>query len=339
MGSEEIIVVDVVIVGAGPAGTAAAVTSAAAGLSTIVITKPLPECSEKVRAVQSIHPGVLSLLAHLDMMELVEVSSQGRFTGIQVNGHWNRLSTEEEEWEGHHIDRYLFDQGLQAALDRKGITIIETVLKAPQMSNETDGVVFRLSDGQCIKANYMVDATGYQRINKKIIQLEEKIYSTSLYCWSGVHRTRDVFPHTEVLTQFTKEEDGWLWLAPHGTDATTWTKLSTQKSVSSPFHYLTPLAKARAYNVRWRASRPICKDHVLLCGDSAGMLDPAAGQGILNAFMSGIMAARCVFDCLHHPDQKALLLMYYDQWFIQEFENKVTQLMSYYENTDLRGSS
>jgi flavin-dependent dehydrogenase len=52
-----------------------------------------------------------------------------------------------------------------------------------------------------------------------------------------------------------------------------------------------------ASDVQWRIFRPVCKEGLLLAGDAAAIIDPAAGQGIFNAMTSGIMAAHTVRKC------------------------------------------
>ena len=82
--------------------------------------------------------------------------------------------------------------------------------------------------------------------------------------------------------------------------------------------------------MRWRLFRPICSEGILLCGDAAGILDPAAGQGIFNALFSGIVAGNIVASCLVDQDVASFHLAYYDNWFMEQFEIKVHQLRQYY---------
>ena len=83
--------------------------------------------------------------------------------------------------------------------------------------------------------------------------------------------------------------------------------------------------------MRWRLYRPVCKEGVVLCGDAAGILDPAAGQGILNALWSGMIAANAVVSCLQQPELEAFNLARYDDWFVRQYEEKAAILKSYYE--------
>lgn len=56
-------------------------------------------------------------------------------------------------------------------------------------------------------------------------------------------------------------------------------------------------------------------DGLLLCGDSASMLDPARLKGVHLAIKSGIMAAETLFDCLKKNDWSAATLRGYEERF------------------------
>jgi flavin-dependent dehydrogenase len=69
---------------------------------------------------------------------------------------------------------------------------------------------------------------------------------------------------------------------------------------------------------------------LILSGDAAGILDPAAGQGIFNALLSGIKAGQTAIACLLDPALEAVHLALYDDWFVRQFEAKSHQLHQYY---------
>jgi flavin-dependent dehydrogenase len=88
--------------------------------------------------------------------------------------------------------------------------------------------------------------------------------------------------------------------------------------------------KIKSSNRRWRVFRPVCSEGILLCGDAAGIIDPAAGQGILNAMLSAIRAVRTINSCLHEPHLEAMHLAAYDDWFISDYMDKVGKLKYFY---------
>lgn len=323
---------DVLIIGAGPAGASAALSCLHTGLRVCVVTKPIQNPPAAHTPLQSIHPGVLPLLDQLGLAGIVPFSSKATFTQIKVNGEFNPLSPTDEVWQGHHIDRQLFNAYLLNTLKSSEITVIEEdqVNILPEVSAHGRRVL--LPDGKEVSTRFLIDASGHKRKTRHVLDLEAYFLTAPLYCWTGVAE-RDLSQQDGIPeTAFMPREDGWVWVAPETPQRFTWTQVVVHKksSFSLPFPHFKQVGKVEAYNVRWRVFRPICKDKILLCGDAAGMLDPAAGQGILNALMSGIMAARSVTASIAQPQLEAYAFMEYDQWFIEQFEGKVAALKQYY---------
>ncbi|HEX5111946.1 MAG TPA: FAD-dependent oxidoreductase, partial [Saprospiraceae bacterium] len=116
-------IADVIVVGSGPAGCAAALTCAKAGLHVIVITAQTDHDSSN--RVESIHPGVVSLLDKIGIDGPEPQCIFGYYEGIYTSGHYTALGEDvEETWQGLHIWRNKFDQQLNRPLRHRGITIV-----------------------------------------------------------------------------------------------------------------------------------------------------------------------------------------------------------------------
>lgn len=330
---------DMIVLGSGPAGTAAALTAKGAGLKVCIVSKKSPvKEAKKQRPLQSIHPGVLPLLDQLGLKHVIDACSKSTFTGIEVNGQMNRLSPEQEEWYGHHIDRALFDEALLKSLKGCSLPVYHATLSQKDIVLHGERVTVKSATGLHLRSTYCIDATGYDRLSKRLLGIREKAYSLPLHCWTGVCKARALTQKEHGKTRFLSQNKGWLWTIPNDESALTWTKLTTEKNDEEmiPFGTQQQLCEVSAYNVRWRAFRPVCTRQVLLCGDAAGMVDPAAGQGILHALMSGIMVANCVISCIRQPHLKHYFYANYDQWFIQQFEDKMERLNEHYQALGLR---
>lgn len=59
--------------------------------------------------------------------------------------------------------------------------------------------------------------------------------------------------------------------------------------------------------------KPISGDRFMLAGDAAGLLDPATGEGMGNAAITGMFAARQATECLKHNDCSAEAMQGYDR--------------------------
>lgn len=339
--------VDVVIIGAGPAGCAAAIACHKAGLQTLIVSKEGitdHSLSGKQQPSESIHPGVATLLSRLDAADCIEKASMGVYEGIQTGPHFSPLGSDEDgsPWLGTHINRSLFDAALLQTAAQAGINIIrnDAVIDFMQEQDWITGV--RTSSGTEINSKYVIDASGHKRIGGKKLHFREVFYSPPLFTWSGVAAIGDA-AHPVFENRFTKfipSATGWTWLAPEPPHRCTWTRLAMKgkQSLDTPdeLKQLPLLGTVKTANCRWRIFRPFCKEGIILCGDAAAIIDPAAGQGIVTALLSGMEAAKTVISCLLNPDDEPSYLLHYDNWLLQLYTHKVEKLKSYYVENGIR---
>jgi flavin-dependent dehydrogenase len=88
-------------------------------------------------------------------------------------------------------------------------------------------------------------------------------------------------------------------------------------------------------NMRWRMYRPVCSEGIVLCGDAAGILDPAAGQGIFNALWSGIVVANTVAACIQEPDLASFHLADMMIGLCSTLKARLRQLKEYYRENGI----
>lgn len=323
---------DVIIIGAGPAGCAAALQLLKAGVKVLVLTKPILDNDSMITPSQSIHPGTASLLEQLGLSQAIRKAERSQFKGIVVDGNFQPLSPDNDDWYGYHIDRPKFDKALFDYLKSTNLTIIEDqvnqVIDNP--TSNTNNV--RTKSGLRFLSKFIIDATGYRRLLGKALKLKEKFLSPPMITWTGVSESSKTDQRTN--TAFTSQKNGWLWVAPDEDFRFTWTKLIFDKKEEfiNPFQELKLKGNITAHNTRWRVFRPICLNNVLLCGDAAGIIDPASGQGIFSALWSGLMAADCINSCMMQPELKEYYLTQYDQTFMEQYENKTEVLGKFYNS-------
>lgn len=322
---------DLVLIGGGPAGVAAAITAANAGLKVSMVFPRKPVARPMEQALQSVHPGLESLLAYLGAEKAVHYASRGQYQGIMSDGRWTPLSTvQDETWTGHHISREAFDQYLQFCASRQGVGILddEVVKISPD--------ALYLRSGRQLVSSYVIDASGRNRFAAKQFGLAETFHSPMLTTWSGVACGIPDLVRPTLQTTFTPESFGWTWLAPHNSGDCTWTRLSRTREM--PLCVPEQLAAAEHHspvssaNVRWRCYDELTQGRTLLAGEAASLIDPGAGQGILRACWTGIMAARTVIDILQYTRPAALAMQEYEDWYRDQFRQQSAQLRSYYKN-------
>jgi len=329
---------DVIIIGSGPAGCAAAISCSRQGLQALLITGNKKEDTKnEAQPSESIHPGVLSLLDQLNAMHCLEPAIQGTYEGIAVNETYNAFGKDEQgAWLGQHINRKIFDAAMLQVVADQGVIIHHDAV-SDLIVNE-DRVTGLISNaGKTFNCQYIIDASGHEQVAAKKIKFAKKFYSPPLVTWTGVSKDipADHFLFEHAFARFIPQKNGWAWLAPEPHGRCSWTRLE----LKGPKQFLPPellreyptAGSIKKSNRRWRISRPVCKEGILLCGDAAGIIDPAAGQGILNAILSAGMAAKTIKACISKPALESIYLARYDDWFVSHYEEKVNMLKAFYK--------
>lgn len=327
---------DAVIIGAGPAGCAAAISLRQEGFSILVLDKPKKKIDEGEHPSESIHPGVETVLTKLNAVHCINNASRGIYKGVQSGSDYTALGSDDTgAWTGNHICRKKFDQELLGCVEKEGADISQTDSLQSLMIENDRVVGIRTEQGEIISCKYLIDASGYKSVAGKKLNLKAQYLSPNLFTWTGVSysdKAHSVFE--DKVAKFIPHKNGWTWLAPEPANRCTWTRLSVKgkQSLHPPqeLEDFTMVGRVKTANRRWRIFRPLYKRGVLLCGDAGGIIDPAAGQGILNALVSGIMAAKTVIAIAKKPTEEEFFLVSYDNWFYRNYIDKVVKLREYY---------
>jgi flavin-dependent dehydrogenase len=333
---------DIIVIGSGPAGCAAACTSVKAGLNVLIITDEAEHntmSTSDPTPLESIHPGVSSLLNQIDALGIEKLATRSLYTGIYAGGTYTPLGEDENGiWQGMHINREIFNYQLLQRIQTSGGNGVSVKfnVKVENFIHDKNKVIGIKTGSDDLYAKYIIDASGKKGIGGKKLNFKRRFFSPPLACWTGVSEYNETFPFDPNAAHFIPGKNGWTWLAPQPPQYCTWTRLSVVKEKSLlPSDELKDypiIGKIKFANMRWRLFRPVCSEGIILCGDAAGILDPAAGQGIFNALLSGIQAGNTVISCIHKPDLASFILAQYDDWFVQQFEGKVKRLNQYYKD-------
>ena len=290
--------------------------------------------STEFQPVESIHPGVSSLMQKIGAHGAEQTATVGKYSGIYASDAFTSLGEDENgKWEGLHINRQVFDANLLEKIAAQGVTI-RMNSTVDDFITDRDRVIGILIGDEEIFSRYIIDASGKKSIAGKKLNFTQKFYSPPLLCWTGVSGNIDSYSFDPHAAHFMAGDQQWAWLAPLLPGRCAWTRLSMkgEKSLLPPDELTAfpVIGEVQFANMRWRMYVPVCREGIVLCGDAAGILDPAAGQGIFNALWSGITAAEAVVSCVRQPDLEAIHLAVYNDWFVQQFEMKVNQLRTYY---------
>ena len=300
--------VDVLIVGLGPAGGAAAAGCARAGLNVLAIDKR-QRIGEPVQCAEFI-PLPLARYAQADGVAVQRIGGMKTFLPSGAV-HAAALM-------GMTIDRAAFDRGLVAEAQCAGATVrCETHLLH--------------LDASLHRARIKAGAAEYD-IGYRILIAADGPHSTVAKCLRlpplAIARTRQ---YTVPLHAAYADTDIWLgddfpggyaWLFPKGTVANIGVGVDPRFAADLP-DLKTQLARVHARAVargivgekvlrRTGGAIPIgglrgalVQDRTLFVGDAAGLTHPISGAGIAAAVISGERAAKAAIEFIHDGDAAA----------------------------------
>jgi flavin-dependent dehydrogenase len=288
---------DLVIVGGGPAGCAAALRARAAGASVAMLT-----IARKHSSVESLPPAGRRLLTDLGcwdaFIRLNPTASRGIRSVWGTSQPAERESIRDPDGTGWQLDRRVFDAFLQVRVISSGVTVVPGRLRA--VAQHADSVECTDEQGRVLRAQFLLDASG--RSATAAIRL-------------GAHRHYDdatvatvtnyTAPGTDAdrRTVIESGPDGW-WYSICTDDLTrtvgqlTDADLPRLGSRPAELDRLLEGAVAQQEPCRIAANsgylQPFAGERWLAAGDAALSFDPLSSQGILTAMFSGRAAADAV---------------------------------------------
>lgn len=310
--------VDVVVIGGGPAGAAAALALARGGLSTMVVER---STYGNARPGETLPPSIEEPLARLGVWE--RFVGEGHLPSYGTASAWgaDRLRDRDFIFDprgyGWHVDRGRFDAMLASAAEAAGARVHRGARLASCARERSGGWRAKIqSQGESfdIRARFVVDATGRassfaRRQGAKRVSYDQLV---------GVARFLSPAASGQQASQMTLVEAvpvGWWYSAPLPdgrlsialmTDADLYAE---GERVSEDFlrRQLQDAAhtRSRAGSYLWDAPRLVftadssmldraAGESWLAVGDAASTIDPLSSQGIQRALWSGLGAAKAI---------------------------------------------
>ena len=325
---------DVVVVGGGPAGGAAAIACAARGLRVVLLHR---DAAELDRPGETLHPGVEPLLAQLGVADRLAEVTGARHAGIWIEwGGPRRFEPYGEDadgpWRGFQVSRAAFDtllleraRELGAELRRPG------AVGAPLVGDaKLHGVV--TSDGP-VTARIVVDATGRSRWLGRALGIDSPARSPRLIARYGY--VEGACPARDAAPALVGDPEGWTWTARVAHRTYQWTRLDfggppDADWLPDEFRDLRPLARSRGADVTWRMAGAVAGPGWFMVGDAAAVLDPTASHGILKALMTGMMAGHLIAGMLQGKAPANEAAQAYQAWIAGWYEADIRKLRDFY---------
>ena len=336
---------DLVVIGAGPAGTAAAITAAKAGLCVTIVER---SAFPRHRPGETLHPGIEPLLRQLGVWETVEQQGFLRHAGMQVrsNGH-TRLakfgSDANGQWLGLQAWRAEFDQLLLQRARELGVRIRQPCAVASAILR--DGRVVGVeSDQGRILADFTIDAAGSRHWLANELHLPMQMASPKLVARYGY--VEGDFAEAHDAPILIADDNGWTWMARVRERTYQWTRLALchgSENVSRPsadespieLRSLTPTGHTCGADVTWRCVSAPAGPGYFLCGDAAAVLDPASSHGVLKGVMSGIYAGHLIEQVKSFSKSEDEAATEYSDWLTRWFRHDVEALQKHYQDMGL----
>jgi len=326
---------DVIIVGAGPAGSTCALALRNSGLRVAIIDKhrfPRDKvCGDAIpgRAIKFLHQ------IDPQFAERLSAFSEKLPTRRTVCYYNNKMLDFSWSLEAYTATRESFDNFLFAAIkEHAGIDTLEGV--AVHDIIRTDKGYTVITKEQQYQCTILVGADGINGVTAKKLtarQMDRKHHVAGVRAYySGVSGMEETC--TEVYFD-RKYLPGYFWVFPikGGTvnagmailsDEVVKKKLNV-KNVFHDFIERSPILKEKFRDAQPLGPLQGCGlpmgsrwvemsgDHFLLAGDAASLIDPVSGDGIGNATLSGRMAAEQVMRCFAACNFSAAFMKEYEQ--------------------------
>jgi flavin-dependent dehydrogenase len=326
---------DVVVVGAGPAGCAAAITTASRGLSVLLL-----DDGRSASAVpESLHSGALTVLDLLGAGDALAAAALGRRSvgqglGVAASESLGADSEFSGTWDGWHIDRGRFDARLRQHAEGAG---------AHRMAGRAVGAL--TSDGRVvgvrckdrpISARFVIDASGATQWLRRHLGFDRRHLSPPLLAERGL--AAGPADAAGSRPSFIVSATGWLWLAPLDKGRYAWTSLSIERSTDRTLllaNGLRPVGAVERNSRRWCFVWPTAGAGFFVCGEAGGFLDPASGDGVALALASGRLAGIALWHAVQVPRDEPSSPRHYSNWWRRNLGQKARKLALRYVSTGL----
>jgi flavin-dependent dehydrogenase len=340
---------DVVVLGGGPAGCAAALTLARQGHGVIVIER---SAYDTPRIGETLPPMSRQLLADLGVWDRF-VRAEHR-PSFGICSAWGRADLHENDFifnaygHGWHVDRTRFDEMLALAAAEAGADVrrgARLVSQAQRTSGEWDLEIGSAAGSLHCRARFVIDASG-RAASFARKQGARRTVTDHLIGVAAFLRTSAPPPDSRTLVEAV--EQGWWYSArlpnsqlvmAYMTDADVYATRRRRPSVSwdeqlrqaphtyarAQDHSIAPAPFVFAAN----SSRldVVAGRNWLAVGDAAMAFDPLSSQGVCQALKSGRLAAGLIRD---HWGGDVAAMPGYAQFVNRSFESFLSSKHRYY---------
>ncbi len=313
--------IDVLVVGAGPSGSVVSAILHRQNLSVLVVEK---EKFPRFVIGESLLPACMGIMEEAGFLDAVKRHGFQFKNGAAFSwgDKYRYFDFCDKSSKGYgttfQVQRGDFDKVLIDEAIKQGVPVkFEVALESVEFQN--DAVVANLSNGETIKAKYIVDASGYGRVLPRMLDLEVP---------STLTPRKAIFTHIEdnisevlydrkkiLITTHPRFRDVWFWLIPFSNGRCSIGVVGEEKTIDIEGKDLEETLKAHTYeapmlnrllnNAKWdtpvrtiksysKDVRQLYGDRYILLGNASEFLDPVFSSGVTIAMYSALMAGNLV---------------------------------------------
>ena len=326
---------DVIVVGSGPGGSAAAIACAQANLRVLLLEKYL---FPRDRPGETLHPGIEPLLDQLGVREAVLSAEflrhQGNWVKWDRDLHFTPFGEDETgNWQGFQAWRADFDLLLLDRAISLGVEVLQPCHAVHPIVGDDRVIGVETSQG-IFEASVVIDAAGSHHWLAKQLGLNIRTYSKPLIACYGY--VRGQCPIRDDAPAIIADDGGWTWTAKIRPNFYQWTRLNftikriDRSWIPEEFSNLQAVDKSRVADVTWRTIDQPAGLGYFLIGDAAAVLDPSSSHGVLKAIMSGIMAGYSIAQIIDRNHSEQVVIQEYCQWVHDWFQQDLARLTEFY---------
>ncbi|RPI04878.1 MAG: NAD(P)/FAD-dependent oxidoreductase [Ignavibacteriae bacterium] len=317
---------DVIVVGAGPAGSTAARFAAAGGASVLLLEKDR-DVGYPVRCGEAVsHEGVVQFIAPDPKWIAATVT---RFRLIAPNG---KSVVPRLDGTAYVLERRLFDYELAKLAANEGAEVITKAYVYDLLRDDRGnaaGVKTLIKDVPVdIRARVVIGADGVEtRVGKWAgIETECSIHdmeSCAQVTISGIEAEQDIL---EFYFGESVSPGGYVWVFPKGAGtANVGLGITVEESKKkSAIRYLEEFVERRYPHAAVltqiaggvpcaKTCKTLVRNNVMLVGDAGHQVNPTSGGGIISGMIGGMIAGQVAADALKQNDL-SLLTEYETRW-------------------------
>jgi flavin-dependent dehydrogenase len=220
--------VDVLVIGAGPAGTVAASIINKAGYSVKIVEK---QKFPRFVIGESLLPRCMEALTEAGFVEAVAEQGFQQKTGAKFvkNGQICDFTFEDQHTPGWNwtwqVTRADFDHTLAKTVEKMGVPVeYETTVTGIEFSGSDSVTTVEDASGnkRLIEARFIVDGSGYGRVIPKLFNLEKNsvLQSRKALFAHTIDTRRAMADQPNRITAVVHEKGVWIWIIPFATGIT-----------------------------------------------------------------------------------------------------------------------